>query len=235
MSNTREDELIGLLRGQGSIVEEVYSILEEEEKKDDLLRAAVLSSLKHQENSVVGLDPLRIYDVEDIRRACVKYRLRFLPAGRFKGHIPKEAIYALRQLEARSDTHLNGFKIMAPAKRFRLCDCDADPLLFIPVGGGSYYLVHQWGRSISPLRAVTGWPVRNWKNLVVTVLLASVLIGSFTPSSWLIADPTVAWWGGHRVMAIFSTMMLLCAATAFGWLAFFGQFSEEAWDSKTFN
>ena len=99
MSRTHEDELSGLLRGQAVIVQEVYSILEEEQKKDELLRAAVLSSMKHRENRVAGLDPLRTYDVEDIRRACVKYRLRFLPAGRFKGNIPREAIYTLRQLE----------------------------------------------------------------------------------------------------------------------------------------
>lgn len=235
MPNTREDELLGLLRGQGSIVQEVYSILEDEEKKDELLRAAVLSSMTHRENNVAGLDPSRTYDVEDIRRACVKYRLRFLPAGRFKSDIPRGAIHALRQLEDRSDAPLGGFKIMAPAKRFRLCNCDADPLLFLPVGGGSYYLVHQWGRSISPWRALAGWPVRNWKNLVATVLIASVIIGALTPSSWLVADPTVSWWGGHRLMAIFSTTMFLCATTAFGWLAFFGQFSEEAWNSKTFN
>ncbi len=235
MSRTHEDELSGLLRGQAVIVQEVYSILEEEQKKDELLRAAVLSSMKHRENRVAGLDPLRTYDVEDIRRACVKYRLRFLPAGRFKGNIPREAIYTLRQLEARSDAPLGGFKIMAPAKRFRLCDGNADPLLFIPVGGGSYYLVHQWGRSLGPWRAVTGWPFRNWKNLVVTVFLASVIIGALTPSIWLSADPTVPWWDGHRLMAVFSTTVILCAATAFGWLAFFGQFSEEAWDSETFN
>ena len=235
MSRTREDELIGLLRGQASIVQEVYSILEDEEKKDAVLRAAVLSSLKHQQNDVAGLDRDRIFDIEDIHRACIKYRLRFLPAGRFKGNIPREAIYALRRLEPRSASPLGGFKIMAPAQRFRLCDCDADPLLFIPVGGGSYYMVHQWGRSMNPWRAVMGWPVRNWKNLVITVLSASMIIGCLTPSSWLTADPGVSWWGGHRLMAIFSTMMFLCAFTAFGWMAFFGQFSEEAWDSKTFN
>ena len=35
----------------------MYSILEEEQKKDELLRAAVLSSMKHRENRVAGLDP----------------------------------------------------------------------------------------------------------------------------------------------------------------------------------
>ena len=235
MLHPKEERLAQLLRGQESIIQQTYSILEEEQKKDDILRAVVGTTLKCQENNIHGLDPSRIFDVEDIRRTCVKYRLRFLPAGRFKGHIPNEAIYAIRQLEAHAGTLVQGFKIMAPAKRFKLCDCDADPLLFVPIGGGSYYLVHQWGRELSPWRAVLGWPLRGMGHLIATVLITAAMIAAFTPTAWLTLDPGAGWWGGHRIYAFFSTSLLLCAGTAFGWLAFFGQFSKEAWDSKTFN
>lgn len=235
MLHTKEEHLIRLLKGQESIIQQTYSILEEEEKKDDILRAVVLSTLKHHENHIPGLDPSRIFDIEDIRTTCVKYRLRFLPAGRFKGHLPNEAIYAIRQLEAHAGAQVRGFKIMAPAKRFKLCDCDSDPLLFVPVGAGSYYLVHQWGRELSPWRAVVGWPVRSVAQLIATVLISAAIIGTLTPTGWLTQDPGAGWWGGHRIYAFVSTALLFCAGTAFGWLAFFGQFSKEAWDSKTFN
>lgn len=235
MSHTKEDELASLLRGQGGIMQEVYSILEKEEKKDDLARAAIHSSLKPRENRIRGLDPSRLFDVEDIRGNCVRYRLRFLPAGRFKGVIPREAVYAIRQLEARAEAPLGGFMIMAPAKRFQLCDCDADPLLFAPVGNGKHYLVHQWGRELHPWRAAWGWPVRSWLHLVITVLAFSALLSAFVPTGWLSADPDAPWWGLHRFGAFFCTTMFLCAATAFSWFAFFGQFSKDAWDSKTFN
>ena len=235
MSHTKEDELASLLRGQGVIMQEVYSILEKEEKKDDLARAAIHSSLNSRENRIHGLDPSRLFDVEDIRRNCVRYRLRFLPAGRFKGSIPREAIYAVRQLEAKADATLGGFMIMAPAKRFQLCDCDSDPLLFLPVENGKHYLVHQWGRELHPWRAALGWPVRGWMQLAITVLALSALFSLLAPTAWLSPDPAAPWWGVHRFGAFFCTTLFVCAATAFSWFAFFGQFSKDAWNSKSFN
>ncbi|MEO7082245.1 MAG: hypothetical protein ABIY71_11985, partial [Flavobacteriales bacterium] len=208
---------------------------EKEEKKDDLVRAAIHSSMKVRENRIPGLDPSRLFDVEDIRANCVRYRLRFLPASRFKGIIPREAVYAVRQLEDRTEAPLGGFMIMAPAKRFQLCDRDSDPLLFAPLGNGKYYLVHQWGRELHPWRAALGWPVRGWMQLTITVLFLSALFSALVPTAWLSSDPAAPWWGIHRFSAFFSTTMLVCAATAFSWFAFFGQFSEDAWDSKTFN
>ena len=235
MSHTKDDELASLLRGQGVIMQEVYSILEKEEKKDDLVSASIRSSMKARENQIHGLDPSRLFDVEDIRKSCVRYRLRFLPAGRFMGTIPREAIYAVRQLEARSVEPLGGFMIMAPAKRFQLCDSDADPLLFVPVGNDKHYLVHQWGRELHPWRAALGWPVRGWMQLAVTVLVFSALLSALVPTAWLTPEQAASWWGAYRFGAFFSTTLFVCAATAFSWFAFFGQFSKEAWDSRTFN
>lgn len=235
MSQTREDELASLLRGQGAVMQEVYSILEQEEKKDDLARAAIHSSMQAEVNRIPDLDPSRLFDVEDIRNDCLHYRLRFLPAGRFKGAIPREAAYAVRQLEGRTGAPLRGFMIMAPAKRFQLCDRDSDPLLFAPVGKGKYYLVHQWSRELHPWRAALGWPVRGWMQLAITVLGLSLLLSALVPTTWLSPDPAAPWWGIHRLGAFFATTLFVCATTAFSWFAFFGQFSRDAWDSKPFN
>lgn len=235
MESTREQDLIRILKGQERVIQEVYSILEEEEKKDDILRAVIHSSLKRRENRIHGLDPARIFDVEDIRRTCLRYRLRFLPSGRFKGNIPVEALHAVRHLEARSETPIGGFRIMAPAKHFQLCDCDSDPLLFVPVGSGSYYLVHQWGREMNPLRAFLAWPVRNAKHLIATVLAFALVLASLIPTAWLTTDVASGWLVTNRLAAFTCITLMTCAVTAFSWFAFFGQFSEECWDSKTFN
>ena len=154
MPHGEDNELVSLLKGQGAIMQEVFSILEAEEKKDDLIRAAIGSSLKRAENRVDGLDPSRIFNEAEIRNACVKYRLRFLPAGHYKGVLPLEAVYQVRQLEARSSAPLKGFMILAPVSRFKLCDGNADPMLFIPVGGGSHYLVHRWGNDMGDRKSV---------------------------------------------------------------------------------
>mgnify|MGYP001255428080 CR=1 FL=1 len=235
MNQAKEDELIDLLRGQSALLQEAYSVLEQEEKQDQLVWASIRSNLKKDENDLPPLDPARLFDLDSIRNICVKYRLRFLPSGRFKGPIPQEAVMAVRQVERQAGKPVKGFMIMAPAERFQLCDSDADPMLFIPVGNNNYYLLHRWGRDMHPLRAWMGWPVRHWPNLVITALAFVLLLGALAPTSWLTVDPGAPWWGTYRFGAIFCTAMLVGAATSFGWFAFFGQFSKEAWNSKTFN
>ena len=235
MAHTREDELASLLRGQGAIMQEIYSLLEQEEKKDLLVRAAIAASNRAVPNDLEAPDPVRCFDLETIRRTCIKYRLRFLPAGYFKGPLPSQAIIAVRQLERSMGKPLHGFMILAPAQRFRLCDCDADPLLFIPLADGTYYLLHRWGRDLHPLRAVAAWPFRSWVHLVASVALITALTASLIPTHWISADPTADWWGGYRFGAFFCLAMLAGAATSLCWFSFFGQFSKEAWRSKTFN
>jgi hypothetical protein len=42
-------------------------------------------------------------------------------------------------------------------------------------------------------------------------------------------------WSGTRVLFMGWSTIVLAAFTAFGWLAFFGQFSDRAWNSRYFN
>src|SRR5688572_11098779 len=172
MISANDERLQRILLGQERLMQEVHGILHEEQHKDDILRAVVLSSRKQAINRIARMDPDRVYHVDSIRAMCVKYKLRFLDAGRFKGTIPPRAIYELRRLEARAEGHLQGFKVMAPAERFRLCESDADPLLFLPVGNDHYYLIHKWGKDLSWWRAIWAWPQRGLEQLAITVLMA---------------------------------------------------------------
>ena len=235
MDTRDNDRLELLLRGQGDILQQLHGILDSEQKRDDAMEAYVLSSLKPASNVVLDPEPWRVFHRDEIRNCCVKYRLRFLPAGRFKGKLPMQALYALRQLEARTVMPLEGFMIMAPAKRFKLCDCDSDPLLFVPLDDDLYYLIHRWGTDMRPWRAVMGWPVRGLKELSITVLVAGLIIGAMLPISFLSTDPAATWWSGNRLFGFFWTTVFLAASTVFSWFTFFGQFSTEAWNSKTFN
>lgn len=235
MLQTREDELADILKGQSSLLQEAYSILEQEEKQDEVVQAAIRSNRKEQHNDLTGLDPARIFDLETIRRTCIKYRLRFLVSGRYKGEIPGAAVRAVRHLEAQAGKHVKGFMIMAPAERFQLSDCDTDPILFVPVGAGSYYMVHRWGRDMRPWRLALGWPLRDWPQFVALAFAASLLIGSLIPTAWVSAQAGAPWWGTYRLGAIFCTTMLVGAITSYTWWAFFGQFSKDAWNCKTFN
>ena len=97
------------------------------------------------------LETQRIFHLNQIRKVCIDYRLRFLDLKYFKGNIPKEGINKITQLEKEHQTSLEGFKIMAPSVLFRLKKTD-DPLLFVPLGNNYFYLVHKWGNDLSFFR-----------------------------------------------------------------------------------
>ncbi len=228
-TSTERDRLEHLLRGQQALMDEVHQWLEEEQKHDDILRAVVLSSRKERPIHIEGIDPQRIFSTDSIRSMCIKYRLRFLDAGLFKGEIPLQALHSIRQLEQKASEPITSFKIMAPASRFKLCDSEVDPLLFVPVGADRYYLVHKWGNDLSPWRMVTGWPSRAPLNLIVTVTLFAALIALLMPGQLLGA------WGVHRFLFLVWCTMVCYSFTVFGWFAFFGQFSTHSWNSRFFN
>ena len=141
-TSTEKERLEQLLRGQQALVDQIHQWLQEEQKHDDVLHAVILSSRHEKAIAIEGLDPARIFHRDTIRSMCLKYRLRFLDAGLFKGEIPPQALFAVRDLERMAAAPLTSFKIMAPASRFKLCDSEADPLLFIRVSEDRYYLVH---------------------------------------------------------------------------------------------
>lgn len=228
-TSTDRERLERILRGQQQLMDQVHQWLEEEQKHDDILRAVVLSARKERRVALRGLDPDRIFNADAIKRTCVKYRLRFLDAGLFKGEIPSQALHAIRQLERRSPEPLTSFKIMAPAERFRLCDSEVDPLLFLPLGNDKYYLVHKWGNDLSPWRVLLGWPTRAPQHLAFTVVLFAALIALLAPQA------TLDQLGVHRVLFFIWCTMVSISFTVFGWFAFFGQFSVHAWNSRYFN
>jgi hypothetical protein len=229
------DRLEQVLRGQYEWMDEVHQWLEEEQKHDDVLRAVVLSSRKERIARIAGLDEKRIYHSETIRGLCVKYRLRFLDAGLFKGELPKQAIHAIRVLERKAEGPLQSFKMMAPAARFRLSDSEVDPLLFVPVGDDRYYLVHKWGSDLGRHRVLLGWAVRSPVHLGVVVLALAMVLSALMPTHLMTADPSVGFWGAHRFLFFVWTCMVCTSFTVFGWFAFFGQFSIHSWNSKYFN
>lgn len=234
-THTERERLERLLLGQENVMEEVFLLLHDEQKQDDLLKAIVLSSMKEQPARIAGVDPERVYHRESIKTMCVRYRLRFLPGGLFKGPIPNQAIYALRLLERKAEAPLNSFMVMAPARRFKLCDSEVDPLLFVPIGNDLYFLVHKWGKDISPVRNILNWPLRTPAHLAALVVSCAVILSMLVPNWLLTSDPSASFWGFHRVLFVFWSTMVCASFTVFGWFAFFGQFSAEAWNSRYFN
>lgn len=148
-------------------------------RRSDTLQTLKVSEKETQnyfDSNKVALD--RIFHVDQIKKICIDYRLRFLDTKFFKGDFPEEVISKIHQLEKEHNTKLEGFKIIAPSKLFVLKKAD-DPLLFAPMGNGYYYLIHKWGNDLHPLRKYKVWSFKNVGNLTILLLVLSFLI-SFT-------------------------------------------------------
>ena len=112
------------------------------------------------------LESQHIYHIDQIEKICVDYRLRFLDAKYYKSDIPQQGLAKVNYLNQQHQTELQGFKIMAPSKLFKLENAD-DPLLFAPIGNGYYYFIHKWGNDLHPLRRMMMWPVKNLENFML--------------------------------------------------------------------
>ena len=214
------------------LLREVAEILENNTEE----RNAITEKLKtsgDDENSF-NLDLLekgKIFHIEDIKKLCITYRLRFLDSRFFKGDMPEEAISKIRQLEREHSTALSGFKIVAPAKRLKLENAD-DPLLFAPLGNNYFYLVHKWGNDLHPFRRLLMWPYKNFENLVFTVLLLSIILTAMTPMQLFTR--------GEVTMQEYFLMFLFMFKAVGGIVLYYGfakgkNFNGAIWDSKYYN
>ena len=125
------------------------------------------------------VDSNAIFHISHIEKICVNYRLRFLDTKYFKGTYPEEVVEKITTLEKKHNTVLDGFKIIAPSKLFRLDKAD-DPLLFAPMGNDYYYLIHKWGTDLHPLRRLKYWGVKNVENLGISIFAISFLLTILT-------------------------------------------------------
>lgn len=147
-----------------------------EQARSKTLQKLETSNKKVQNNfNFNKVDADNIFHIDQIKKICIDYRLRFLDTQFFKGDYPEEVISKIHELEKAHNTQLNGFKIIAPSKLFVLKKAD-DPLLFAPMGNGYYYLVHKWGNDLHPLRKYKVWSFKNVGNLAVLLLTLSFLI-----------------------------------------------------------
>ena len=160
------------------ILEQVWGFL----RKDGQQREEIAERIASEGGENSGnnfdfelLEAGKIFHLSQIKKICIDYRLRFLNTGLYKEELPAEAISAVKELEKLHKTKLEGFKMIAPAKYFRLENAD-DPMLFAPIGNDYFYLIHKWGKDIHPLRKLLMWPLRNLETLIVFSFLSSFIL-----------------------------------------------------------
>ena len=235
LKRTNLEERLEKLRArekENAILLEVYTILQKENERDD----RILDQLSQPDGEVVNqfnfdlLESGRIYHLEQIKKICIDYRLRFLDSTYFKGEIPNEAISKIKEIEKSHDIEMKGYKILAPSRLFRLEDKD-DPLLFAPIGNGYYYLIHKWGNDLHPLRKLFAWPFKNIVNLTLVVMLMSYLLTLMIPEGLFTkrASATEFW------IVFFFMFKSLASVVIYYGFALGKNFNPAIWNSKYFN
>ncbi len=175
------------------------------------------------------LDQDRIFSIDQIRKVCIAYRLRFLESGRFKSGFPEEALSKIRALEDAHRIQLQGFMIMAPTNAFRLDNYD-DPLLFAPISDRYFYLVHQWGNDMSPWRKYKVWPVRNLGWFTAFCVLWSAVLTMCVPVNPLGEKIDLA-----RVIVFLFLFKSLFAVAMYVFFMRGRSFSNTMWNSRFYN
>jgi len=176
------------------------------------------------------LETNKIYHIDQIKKICIDYRLRFLDTKYFKGKIPQEAFSKIKQLEKEHEIELKGFKIIAPSKLFKLEDKD-DPLLFAPIGNGYFYLIHKWGNDLHPLRKLLVLPFKNIVNLAILVFFISCLCTALIPDGLFSKAGT----GSEKMIIFFFMFKCVASIVIFYGFALGKNFNPAIWNSKYFN
>lgn len=217
--------------GQADILASVAAIL----AGNDLRREEIRNKLHKGKNAKANLlrfdllETGRIFHIGHIKKVCIDYRLRFLESGMFRHDFPEEAVTQIRELEKKHDTALGGFKLVAPTKAFHLLNYN-DPMLFVPIGNGYYYLVHQWGNDLKVSRKWLVWPFRNIGTFTLMCLLISVLVTLLFPLNKL---------GEHIRMASVIVFLFafksVFAVLLYGFFMGGRKFNAQMWNSRYYN
>ena len=219
---------------QTTILSQVQSILDQDEARNETILETLNSG--HGEDEVENnfnfelLETNNIFHIDTIKAICIDYRLRFLDTKYFKGALPQEALFKIKELENKHNIDLKGYKIIAPSKLFKLENAD-DPLLFAPIGNGYYYLIHKWGNDLSPFRKLLMRPFKDFGSLIVTTLLVSLLCTAMVPDGLFSAKMNSSQTG----MIFFFMFKSIAAMVLYYAFATGKNFNKAIWNSKYFN
>ena len=217
---------------ESDLLAEIKNIFDQGDRKDASIISQLQSSSERDHNALDLdlLDTDRIFHLDHIKAICIDYRLRFLDSKLFKGSVPYEAAIKIKELEKEHKTVIEGFKIMAPSKLFKLENAD-DPLLFAPIGNGYYYLIHKWGNDLSPYRKLAVLPFKSFENLMILTALVSFFASFLVPKGLLSIETSEV-----QFLLTFLFMFKSVAAVVLYYSFAAGKnFNSVIWDSKYSN
>lgn len=229
-------ELIRRRNAQQALLDEVHMILEESSRKDEEVLQRLYNGFEKEVSTLYAdpADEIRVFDIAEIQKLCIRYRLRFLSSSHFRSEYPYAAIAEIRAFERKYSTKIEEFYIAAPEHTFNLENINKDPLLFARLGERNFYLIHQWGNDLPWYKKFTLWPLQTFKTLFITLWFLAAALAFVIPSSII------------NISSFEAEMYLRLWLTVHCFIAFFGftvwagftfdkTVSSKNWNSKYYN
>lgn len=196
----------------------------------------ILSNLKFYNSSFEFLDDdelehEKIFSQPQIKRACSKLHLRFLPSQAFEGEVPYEAVLKIEQLNSRYKKDIRHFRILSTKQFFTQPGCTHQALLFAQTIYGNYYHIHTWGTPLPASRKLTYFLLRNFESLVGVLLVFTLIESLLIPDRYLSTDARATYFSMYRMAGFFHLLILNAGLTIFFLFAFHFSFAENNWDS----
>jgi hypothetical protein len=213
------------------LLDEIKHIL-----NSDLLKEnKILSHLKFYNKSFELLneneiDNSYVFSLDEIKKICIKYRLRFLDSQLYRNEIPYEAVLKIKDLNTLYHKDLKGFKILAPAKAYSKKENDLPCLLFVPTLSGNYYLIHSWGKEFKWYMKYLLFPPQTFETLLLSVAIFTLIIDLSLPVELITLDRSAPYWCGYRIATFFHLMIFFSGFTAYATFAFNKNFSKSNWN-----
>lgn len=129
-----------------------------------------------------------VYKIEDIKKLCIKFHLRFLRSQSFAGHLDISAIHKIKAFSKETNTVISdgalnyNFYILAPDESFnlkeeRLPRKSDDPAIFYKIDETHFKLIHKWGNDFTVLRLLKGLYWRSFgMQFFLTVFITAAII-----------------------------------------------------------
>lgn len=222
------DELITARKKNGDeVVAFAHQVLKNEVQREQEIRHRLDQvSGHHWDVDVEALDQSRIFELRDIHKICVKFRLRFLDTSMFIGEYPREVVQELKKLEDQYGSPVLGLQIMAPMKKFKLLDRNEDPVLLAKLEDGRYFFVAKWGTDLHWNRKLLVWPLRSFTTFFISLFVACVLISLLIPTDMI--------WNIKFYVAL-HLFIGLFGVCCFVGMTYNINFSDQDWNNKFFN
>lgn len=176
------------------------------------------------------LDKANIYQLYEIKKLAVIYRLKFLETKSYRSEIPYTAVLKTDYLNELNRKEINSFKILAPAEAFLSSKTEQCTLLFAKTNEENYYLIHQWGKNLSWYRKWLYLPLQRFENLVTTVFLITLTLTLCLPTSLITLDDTADYWSGYRAAAFFHLLIFNFGVTVYFTFTLAKNFSDAIWN-----